>query len=117
MTSNWKENAADASNTSTMKQLAAFALIASYLYLGSSAVESQAMVPLGAVTLGYAASSLVGYFGMGTAPLAKLLRTQMVSVLCAGLGIGSMVSSGMDMHIFLLTVLHLFDAYQGASQE
>lgn len=94
-----------------MKQIAAFALIASYLYLGGSAVESKAMVPLGAVTLGYAASSLVGYFGMGTAPLAKLMRTQMVSIVCAALGIGSIMSSGMDIHIFLLTVLHMFDAF------
>jgi hypothetical protein len=72
------------------------------------------MVPLGVATLGYAASSLVGYFGMGQAPIAKLMRVNMVSVLCAGLGIGSIASSGLDLHIMLLTVLHLFDAYQGA---
>jgi hypothetical protein len=75
------------------------------------------MVPLGAISLGYAASSLVGYFGMGQAPLAKLMRINIVSVLCACLGIGSIINSGMDLHIFLLTILHLFDAYQGAVQK
>ena len=115
LTSNWKDNASSTEN-STSKQLIAFALIASYLYLGGSAVVSKAMVPLGAITLGYAASSLVGYLGMGEAPLAKLMRINVISILCAGLGIGSLINSGADLHIFLLTVLHLFDAYQGAIQ-
>lgn len=114
LTRNWKENAY-AQGNSTAKQLSAFALILGYFYLGGSAVESQAMVPLGSVTLAYAASSLMGYFGLGNAPVAKLMRTNMVSIVCAIMGICSMVSSGMDIHLAILTVLHLFDAYQGAS--
>jgi len=78
-------------------------------------VESRAMVPLGAVTLGYAASSLMGYFGLANSPIAKLMRVNMVSVLCAVMGIGSIASSGLDLHVAMLTVLHLFDAYQGAT--
>lgn len=114
MTRNWKENAVDAKN-STIKQLSAFALILGYFYLGGSAVESQAMVPLGAITLGYAASSLLGYFGMGNAPATRLLRTGMVPVLCAIMALCSLLSSGMDLHIAILAVMHLFDAYQGAN--
>lgn len=115
LTRNWKENAVDSSNP-TIKQLSAFALILGYFFLGGSAVESQAMVPLGAITLGYAASSLLGYFGLGSAPIAKLMRTNWVSVLCAIMGICSMASSGMDIHLAILTVMHLFDAYQGVTQ-
>lgn len=68
-------------------------------------------MPLGAVTLGYAASSLVGYFGMGSAPIAKLMRVNMVSAACAALGIGSIISSGVDLSVLMLTMLHLFDAF------
>jgi len=74
------------------------------------------MVPLGAVSLGYAASSLLGYFGLANAPIAKLMRVNAVSVVCAIMGICSTISSGLDLHIAMITVLHLFDAYQGASQ-
>ena len=117
-TSDWKENAAyESQSNTTVKQLTAFAMIAAYMYLGGSAVESHAMVPLGALTLGYASSSLVGYFGMGQAPLAKFLRTNMVSGICACIGAGSILSSGLDLHILLLTMLHAFDTYVGASQE
>ena len=114
-TSDWKENAAfETGNNNTIKQLTSFAMIVAYMYLGGSAVESHAMVPLGALTLGYATSSLVGYFGMGSAPVAKLLRTNMMSAICACIGAGSLLSSGLDLHIFLLTVLHTFDAYLGS---
>ena len=74
------------------------------------------MVPLGVVTLGYATSSLVGYFGLANAPFAKLMRVNAVSVLCAIMALCSLFSSGMDIHIALLAVMHLFDAYQGAIQ-
>jgi len=113
LTGNWKENAF-AQNNTPAKQLLAFAAILGYFYLGGSAVESKAMVPLGAVTLGYAASSLLGYFGLGNAPIGKLMRVNMVSVLCAVMGVCSIASSGLDLHIAMLTVLHLFDAYTGA---
>ena len=101
-------------SNSVPKQLIAFALIIGYFFLGGSAVESQAMVPLGAITLGYATSSLVGYFGLANAPIAKLMRVNAVSVLCAIMGICSLLSSGMDAFLTILTVMHLFDAYQGA---
>ena len=113
LTTNWKENAYEMSN-SVPKQLISFALIMGYFFLGGSAVESGAMVPLGAVTLGYATSSLVGYFGLANAPFAKLMRVNAVSVLCAIMALCSLFSSGMDIHIALLAVMHLFDAYQGA---
>ena len=113
LSKNWKENAYKLNN-SNIKQLSAFAIILGYFFLGGSAVESKAMVPLGAISLGYAASSLMGYFGLANAPIAKLMRVNMVSVICSVMGVCSLVSSGMDLHIAMLTVLHLFDAYQGA---
>ena len=90
-------------------------LILGYFYLGGSAVESQAMVPLGALTLGYATSSLVGYFGLANAPFARLMRVNAISVICAIMGACSLFSSGMDIHIAILTVMHIFDAFQGAT--
>ena len=95
------------------KQLVAAALIASYLYLGSNAVATGESVSTGAVTLAYAGSSLLGYFGIGNMPLARLARVNGVSVIAAILGLTSMVGSGMSLAVFALVALHLFDAFQG----
>ena len=117
-TSDWKENGAfETPSNTTIQQLTSFAMIVAYLYLGTSAVESHAMVPLGALTLATAGSSLMGYFGTGSAPIAKLLRTNMMNAICACIGAGSLLSSGLDLHIFLLTVLHMFDAFTGMKQK
>ena len=91
-------------------------LILGYFYLGGATVESGAMVPMGALTLGVAASSLVGYFGLANAPFARFMRVNAMSVICALMGVFSMVTSGMDMSVAMLTVLHMFDAFQGATQ-
>ena len=112
---NWRENAVDSRN-STVKQLAAFALIAGYFYLGGVGVESGSYTTVGAVSLAYATSSLFGYFGMATAPIVKLMRVNMISVVCALMGMMSLMG-GMDMALAMLTVMHIFDAYQGAINE
>lgn len=96
--------------------MSAFLLILGYFYLGGAAVESQAMVPLGALTLGYAASSLVGYFGLANAPFARLMRVNAISVICAIMGLFSLFTTGVDIRIAILTVMHIFDAFQGATQ-
>ena len=70
---------------------------------------------MGAVSLAYAVSSLFGYFGLADAPVAKLMRVNMISVICAVIGVMSMLSSGMDLGVAALTAMHLFDAMQGAS--
>ena len=110
ITSDWKENAV-ASDNSTGKQLVAFAMIAGYLYFGGMAVGAGAGSTTGAVTLAYGASSLLGYFGLGDAPVARLMRTNMVSVLCAILAVVTMVTGGMSMNLLALTMLHMFDAF------
>ena len=117
-TTDWKENAAfeNTSNT-TLKQLVSFAMIAAYMYLGGSVLADGVMEPLGVATLAAATSSLTGYFGLGSAPIAKFLRTNMMNVGCAAMAIGSLFSSGINVHIMLLAALHMFDSYIGAQQE
>ena len=115
LTRNWRDNAIDVSN-STMKQLIGFVLILGYFYCGSIAVESGDNVALGSVSLVYAASSLFGYFGLGNAPVAQLLRTNMVSVISVIMGLVGFITGGMNICLFLLTVMHMFDAYTGSNQ-
>ena len=110
LTSNWKENAVSTSNTIN-KQLMAAALIASYFYLGSNAVASGENVSTGAVTLAYASSSLLGYFGIGNMPLAKLARVNGVSLIAAVMGLTSMFTGGFGLTLFAMIALHLYDAY------
>ena len=70
---------------------------------------------LGIITLVYAASSLLGYFGLGNIPLAQLARINMVSVISAVMGFIAVSFIGFDLNLILLTVLHMFDAYKGAT--
>lgn len=113
MTGNWKENAVATTN-STTKQLAAFALIAGYFYLGGVGVESGSYTTIGAISLAYASSSLFGYFGLADAPITKLMRVNGVSAVCAVMGLMTMATGGMDMALAMMTIMHMFDAYQGA---
>ena len=87
------------------------------LYFGTEAFVTGDHVELGALTAVYGASSLAGYFNCGSAPLARIVRTNGTSALSALLGIGSILNGGGTMGIWLLTMLHLFDTIQGASQE
>lgn len=119
LTSDWKENAA-ASYSSTGKQLTAFALIAGFLYFGGAALGGEAAnlpTATGAVTLAYGASSLLGYFGLADAPVAKLMRTNMVSVLGAILAVLSMVTGGMSLNMLALAMMQLTDAFIGATYQ
>lgn len=119
LTSDWKENAA-ASYTSTGKQLTAFALIAGFLYFGGAALGGEAAnlpTATGAVTLACGASSLLGYFGLADAPVAKLMRTNMVSVLGAILAVLSMVTGGMSLNMLALAMMQLTDAFIGATYQ
>ena len=40
-------------------------MIMAYFYLGTSVIVTDDQVPMGALTVGYAASSLAGYFNLG----------------------------------------------------
>ena len=70
---------------------------------------------LGVITLVYAASSFLGYFDFGNIPLAQLARVNMMSVISAVMGLIAVSFIGFDLNIVLLTILHMFDAYKGAS--
>ena len=72
-------------------------------------------VNLGIITLIYAASSLLGYFGFGNIPLAQLVRVNMVSVISAVMGFIAVSCIGFDFNLVLLTVLNMYDAYKGAT--
>ena len=64
LTRNWKDGGY--LSTSTIeKQLISFVMIMAYLGLGTQMVVSEENVPLGAVTVAYGASSLLGYFNIG----------------------------------------------------
>ena len=72
-------------------------------------------VNLGIITLIYAASSFLGYFGLGNIPLAQLARVNMVSVISAVMGFIAVSIIGFDLNLVLLTVLNMYDAYKGAT--
>ena len=93
----------------------AFATISAYFYFGSSVIESGNCVTLGVITLVYAASSFLGYFGLGNIPLAQLARVNMVSVISAVMGFIAVSLIGFDLSLILLTVLHMFDAFKGVT--
>ena len=66
--------------------------------------------------MAYASSSLLGYFGTATMPLARLARTNGVSLIAAGMDLTSVMTGGVNLAVLALTVLHMYDAFQGATQ-
>lgn len=110
LTSDWKEGASD-ENFSQMKQVVAYALIAAQLFLGSQVVAHTDSPNLGIVSLTYGTASLAGYFGLANIPVMRLARVNGIALVAAFMGIGSILTGGLDLMIFLLTVVNLFDAY------
>ena len=84
-------------------------MIMGYLYFGTKTFATNEHAELGALTAVYGASSLAGYFNCGSAPLARMIRTNGVSALSSLIGIGSILNGGGTLGIWLLTMLHLFD--------
>ena len=68
------------------------------------------------MTLIYAVFSLLGFLGLGSSPIAKLARVNMISVICAVFGIMGIISGGLNLPLVILTALHLFDAYKGTKE-
>ena len=99
-----------------MKQLIGFMLILGYFINGSMAVNSGDNVAVGTVSLVTAGSSLLGYFGLGNAPVLQLARNNIVSVFAAAMGLFGMVTGGMNICLFVLIIMHMFDAYTGSNQ-
>ena len=90
-------------------------MILGYLGLGTSLIASDTNVPLGALTVGYGISNAFGYFNAGDAPIAKFTRVNGISVIASILGLISIISGGATTGIWLLTLLHMFDTFQGAT--
>ena len=113
---NWKENAYR-ETSDTMKQLSAFALICAYFYAGGIAVESGDNTALGALSLGYAGSSLLGYFGLATQPVMRMMRLNAVPAIGAAAGAMSLMSSAPNIALLSLVAMFLFDTMQGVMQQ
>ena len=88
-----------------------------YLIFGGQAIVSEDAVAFGAVTTLYGASSLAGYFGLGTSPIAALTRINGISILAAFMGLIHIFIGEGSMGIWLLTMLHIFDSLQGAASD
>ena len=116
LTRNWRDGAYARTNP-IEKQLTAFMMIIAYLYLGTSVAATSDQTALGALTVAYGASSLAGYFNIGEAPLARLSRVNGLSVFGGLLGLGAIFSGAGSAAIWLLTMLHMFDIVQGATQD
>ena len=56
-------------------------------------------------------SSLLGYFGMANAPIAKLCRTNIVSGICALMAAFAIITHGMKFQLIALLAMHAFDAF------
>ena len=115
MTSNWRDNGYR-EDKSLMTQFIALMMLAGYGYCGTELVSSGTNAMIGASTLVYAGSGLLGYFGIGSAPLAVFARANIMSVILAGCGVVSILTSGMtDYILLLLTMMHMADAMMGAT--
>lgn len=88
--------------------------IAGMMYFGGSAIVSGDSIAAGTVAVTSAGSSMLGYLGIGRAPLSRLVRTNMVSGVCAILCIFATVMYGMHLPVLALLALTSFDTYQGA---
>lgn len=92
-------------------------MIFGYVFFGVQLVSSGDNAVIGGTSLVYAASGLLGYFGIGQAPLAVFSRTNMISVIMGILGIMGLLTGGITMPLMMITLMHLFDVVQGASRE
>ena len=64
-----------------MTQFLALAMIAGYAYLGGELVATGSNEVIGATSLVYAGTGLLGYFGIGNAPVATFARSNIFSVI------------------------------------
>ena len=114
LTRDWKENQIDSSNP-TLSQISAFLVIAGMMYLGGTCLADEESRAAGAIAVTSAGSSLLGYMGTGDAPVMRLVRTNMVSTICALFCIILIATMGMSMPVLALLLLCGYDTYQGAT--
>ena len=89
------------------------ALIAAQFYLGSEC--NSLALTAGSVT--YAASSMLGYFNMGSSPIVRFCRLNLISGFLAIVGVGQLATGNWSLALMMLLVTHVFDAVQAATQD
>lgn len=112
LTQNWKDNAADAEDNSVAKQLTAFAMLLGFLGLGGVAL-SQGNAAAGALSLAYGSTGLIGYLGFKLPPLLKAINVNATAAAGAVLSVGSMLTGGLGVNMFILAALFMVDFNEG----
>lgn len=114
LTSNWRDNGAREDNDLS-KQLMALIMCAGYAYFGSELVADGENQVVGATSMVYAASGLLGYFGMGNMPIISFSRVNFISVIMSVLGVFGLIGGVFSFPLAAITVMHMFDVVQGIS--
>ena len=81
-------------------------LIAAQFYFGWN-TENTALT-IGATT--YAASSLAGYFNLGTSPIVRFFRQNLISGVLAFSGLAQILTGNINLAILALMATHLVDS-------
>ena len=64
----------------------------------------------------YGLTGLLGYFGIGNAPVAAFARSNINSVFLALMGFITILAGGeLSLPLIMVTLMHLFDVMQGSS--
>lgn len=99
------------------RQLAGFMMILAYMYLGTATYANTESTYQGAAAVAYGASSMVGYFGFGAAPLARLTRVNGVGVLGSMAALGTILVGAGTGPLMLLMMMYMFDIFAGMTTE
>lgn len=110
----WRDNGFREDKSLTT-QFLSLAMIAGYLTLGGVLVSNGSNEIIGGASIAYALSGLLGYFGIGHAPVVAFARNNINSVILAIMGLLSVVSGGMSLPLLMITMMHIFDVMQGVS--
>ena len=89
------------------------------MLFGFSILPEAGGLVLGSGTLLYACSSLIGYFGFGSAPFFKFTRINIIPLVLIVLAFGSIGLGGLSnsMNLILLILVNLYDANCAATNE
>ena len=116
-TSNWRDNGCREDN-SLMTQFLSLGMVVAYLYFGAELFSGGSHDFIAIATIVMALSGLLGYFGLGGAPIAQFARANINDGILAVLGVLAMASGGgMELPLIAITLMHLFDAMQGATND
>lgn len=82
----------------------------------TSAIGTGHSVGLGALTMGYAGSSLMGYFASGHSPILTAFRANINAPILSVSFLVSMVFGGFNLGLVALMVLLMFDGFEGMTE-